>query len=737
MISYILRRMFYAVPILLGVNLLTFLLFFFVNSPDDVAWQICGPRSKTEQREAWKREHGYHLPRIWNDREQGLAQATQTIFFTKSVGLMRFEFGRSDRENVHIGPEIRRRMFPSLAYAIPTFLLALFVEIVIAMLVAYYRGSVFDLAVLLVCVLFMSIAGMFYIIGGQVLFGMWLKLAPISGYAEGLSCWKFLVMPVLIGIISGLGGGIRFTRTVFLEEVGRDYVRTARAKGLSEARVLFVHVLKNAMIPILTSVVFSIPFLFMGSLTTENFFAIPGLGGFTISAIQGQDFAIVRSMVFLGSVLYIVAGVLTDISYVLVDPRVRLEGSGSVLGMLKGFLGILAGGAVLAGLWSLLAEHASRFYKVAEAHWDPDLAQNLFVVLLVLSVAWFLWRALPREPWRTASRQIRANRPALVCLVLLAVYVSIGLIDSVAWKDPMTDAKGGVLHDKEGGVVLQATSRSLLDRAWDFCRGDLKEKSYSAPLADVQFTRNMVQGPDGKSHWEAPPLRRPGAHLLGTDKVGKDVLFVSLKSIRTGLVIGGITTLIAIPFAMLFGILAGYFGGWVDDLIQYVYTTLASIPGILLIVAFVLIFGRGLLQLCIILGITSWTGLCRLTRAETLKLREMDYVKAAEALGSSRLRILFKHVAPNLMHLVLISAVLQFSGLVLAESVLAYVGVGVGAGTSSWGNMINAARLELSREPVILWNLLAAFVFMLGLVLPANLFGDALRDALDPRLRRR
>ncbi len=240
----------------------------------------------------------------------------------------------------------------------------------------------------------------------------------------------------------------------------------------------------------------------------------------------------------------------------------------------------------------------------------------------------------------------------------------------------------------------------------------------------------------------------PSYHLFGTDKIGNDVFYRSIKSIRTGLVIGSVTTLIVIPFAIFFGVIAGYFGGIVDDLIQYIYSTLSSIPSVLLIVSFMLLVevgeelgdiawraDRRLLSLCLIMGITSWTGLCRLIRGETLKLRELDYVQAALSFGVNRLKILFRHIVPNLMHIILISFILRFSGLVLAEAVLAYIGIGVDPSMESWGNMINTSRLELAREPIVWWNLCAAFFFMFGLVLPANLFGDALRDALDPRLK--
>lgn len=246
----------------------------------------------------------------------------------------------------------------------------------------------------------------------------------------------------------------------------------------------------------------------------------------------------------------------------------------------------------------------------------------------------------------------------------------------------------------------------------------------------------------------------PYYHVFGTDKVGQDVLYQALKSIRTALAIGTLTTLIMLPFAILFGILAGYFRGWVDDVIQYMYTTLNSIPGLLLIAAAVLMLqvyidsheemfatvaeraDMRLLFLCMILGITSWTGLCRLLRGETLKIREIEYIQAATAFGVRNSRILSRHILPNVMHIVLISVVLDFSALVLAEAVLSYVGVGVDPSMYSWGNMINSARLEMAREPMVWWALAAAFVFMFVLVLAANLFADIVREAFDPRLRK-
>jgi len=250
---------------------------------------------------------------------------TDTIFYKKSVSLFTFHFGSAD-DGRDIGYDIRQRMGPSLSIAIPAFIVGLLVNITFALLLAFFRATYVDIWGVVICVIMMSISGMFYIIGGQFLISKTLHLVPISGYGNfGWASFKFLILPVLIGVTSGIGSGSRWYRTLFLEEIGKDYVRTARAKGLSELRVLFRHVLKNAMIPILTGVVVVIPSLFLGALLTESFFGIPGLGSYTIDAIRSQDFAIVRAMVFLGSVLYIFGLILTDISYTLVDPRIRLE----------------------------------------------------------------------------------------------------------------------------------------------------------------------------------------------------------------------------------------------------------------------------------------------------------------------------------------------------------------------------------------------------------------------------
>ncbi|MFQ5427695.1 MAG: ABC transporter permease [Thermodesulfobacteriota bacterium] len=326
MLSYIIRRLMYAVPIIIGVNVLTALLFFRINTPDDMARKILGEKFVTPAAvENWKKDHGYDLPAFINTGEGGAGLITQTIFFQKSAPLLWFDFGRSDRNNIDIGHEIGQRMWASLAIGLPIFIFAIIINLFFAMILAYLRGSVLDTAGLFICVIMMSVSMLFYIIGGQFLLGKALRLLPISGYDTGLHSIKFLILPVIVALIGSTGAGVRFYRTVFLEETGRDYIRTARAKGLGEGKVLFKHALKNAMIPVLTNVVVSIPFLFYGSLIMESFFSIPGLGSFTIDAIQAQDFAIVRSMVYLGSILYIIGLILTDISYTLVDPRVVFE----------------------------------------------------------------------------------------------------------------------------------------------------------------------------------------------------------------------------------------------------------------------------------------------------------------------------------------------------------------------------------------------------------------------------
>ncbi len=373
--------------------------------------------------------------------------------------------------------------------------------------------------------------------------------------------------------------------------------------------------------------------------------------------------------------------------------------------------------------------------------WNNWHFKNGVVLCLAVLLAWVGRRLAKREYWRVAMREVFQRRMVKACFAVLCVYTLVALLDSVGYHPALRNDDGAPRIDaRTGKVVRDPDGLSLLDVVLTPLRTQT-EKTYSAPLAKHQFTKEVVVTDAGQVTRDYPRLKHPGKHLFGTDRVGTDVLYMAVKATRTGMVLGAFTTLLVIPFAILFGVVAGYFGGWVDDIIQYIYTVLSSIPSLLLIVAFMIIVETKfpqvsrLFALCIIMGITSWTGLCRVLRGETLKLRETEFIQACEAMGVSRFRIMLRHIVPNVMHIVLITAVLSFSGRVLAEAVLTYIGIGVGAETYSWGTMINNARLELARDPIVWWNLFAAFVFMVGLVLPANLFGDALRDALDPRLR--
>jgi peptide/nickel transport system permease protein len=323
--AYIIRRVLYAVPILIGVNLLTFLLFFVVNSPDDMAVSQLGEKYVTpEAIAAWKTKNGYDKPLFINASNTGLESLTDTIFFTKSVKLFAFDFGRSESGR-DITSDVSTRMWPSLAVALPTFIIGIWVNICVALLVVMFHATRLDRWAVFLFVSLMSISYLFYIIGGQYLVAKTWKLVPISGFHADGQAWKFLILPVLVGVVAGIGSGARWYRTLFLEEANQDYVRTARAKGASEISILFRHILPNALIPILTGVVVLIPSLFMGGLLIESFFGIPGLGSYMLDAIKSQDFAIVRSMVFIGSILYIFGLILTDISYTWADPRVRLS----------------------------------------------------------------------------------------------------------------------------------------------------------------------------------------------------------------------------------------------------------------------------------------------------------------------------------------------------------------------------------------------------------------------------
>jgi peptide/nickel transport system permease protein len=330
---------------------------------------------------------------------------------------------------------------------------------------------------------------------------------------------------------------------------------------------------------------------------------------------------------------------------------------------------------------------------------DAHMVSNLLVAVLVAAALGVVVLVRRTPPWREAAREIWRRRP--IAIVVVALYVLVALADAVSWI----------------GGADAVRPRSVVDRLFP---GDFQERSYSAPLATHDFIGDA-------------PLKYPGRHLFGTDILGRDVLLMTLKGARVALLIGGLTTLIIIPVALLFGVTAGYFGGVVDDAVFFVMSTLASIPGILLLTALIMVLGVGTVQVCVALGVTGWVGFCRVARGETLKVRELDYVQAARALGASSPGIIVRHVVPNLMHLVVITFVLTFSGLVLSEAVLSWLGLGI---AGSWGQMIDQARDELARDPIIGWNLAAASIALFGLILAVNMLGDTVRDVLDPRTRR-
>jgi peptide/nickel transport system permease protein len=325
MIRFLARKILYGLAILIGINLVTFLLFFKVNTPDDMArMQLGGKRITPDAIEKWKAERGYDRPLFFNDKAQGVAKVTDTLFVDSSLRMFVFDFGQADSGR-DISSEIKRRAMPSLALALPAFVIGMGLSICFALGLAFFRATYLDFWGTVICVVLTSISALFFIVAGQFVFSRVLQLLPVSGFDPGSDAWRFLIMPVLISVIARLGGETRFNRTVFLEEIAKDYVRTARSKGLSEQAILFGHVLRNALIPIISASVAVIPLLFMGSLIVESFFSIPGLGSYLIEAIGSQDFAIVRSMVFVGSVLYILGLILTDICYSLADPRIRLQ----------------------------------------------------------------------------------------------------------------------------------------------------------------------------------------------------------------------------------------------------------------------------------------------------------------------------------------------------------------------------------------------------------------------------
>lgn len=330
---------------------------------------------------------------------------------------------------------------------------------------------------------------------------------------------------------------------------------------------------------------------------------------------------------------------------------------------------------------------------------------NLVPLTIVVLCILVLRRALKEPLWSEAYRRIRRRPIALVALGIIGLYALIALSDSFGWYDAKS---------QERMTVLDSVAKRD------------KERYYSAPLGD-------------KTVGEAFPKKLKEKHIWGTDGKGDDVFYQTLKGARTAFVIGGLTSLLTIPVGIILGLLAGFYSGgrykWVDDLITYIYTVVSSIPSILLQIAFVMVLGPGIVQICIAMGMARWVGLCRQIRGETLRHREREYVRGARALGVSTYGILTRHILPNLLPTVIIYTSLGISGLILSEAVLSYLGVGVGDGVGSWGNMINAARDELAREPLIWWNLAGATGAMFGIVLAFNILGDALRDAIDPRLR--
>jgi len=339
---------------------------------------------------------------------------------------------------------------------------------------------------------------------------------------------------------------------------------------------------------------------------------------------------------------------------------------------------------------------------------ESHLISNAVVVLLIVGGVAAAWAISRSDLWRDACVELVRRRP--LALAVIAFYIVVALLDSVAWI-------GGGEHTETGDKLARHQPRSVIDRMF---REDFGERSYSAPLADVEFYGGQALG-------------NPGAHVLGTDILGRDVLHLTLKGARVALLIGGLTSLIVIPLALFMGVSAGYYGGRIDDVVFFVISTLASIPSLLLLIALIMALGRGPVQVCIAMGVTSWVGFSRIVRGETFKLRELDYVQAARALGVSERQIIFRHILPNRTHRVVITFVLLISGLVLSEAILSYLGIGI---DGSWGQMIDQARDELAREPVIWWNLAAASTALFVLILAVNFIGDAVRDILDPKTLR-
>ncbi len=324
MIAYLLRRLALAVPTLLGVLVLLFILFFWIASPQKIAQRVLGEKATAEAVKEWVAKKGYDKPRFYHAEASGLAKITDTLFARFLFRTLTFQFGNADLDDQPIGRKIRHGLGPSLLLSVPIFLLGTTVGIFLGLLVTAFRGTYIDRAALVMCVTGMSLVYFVYIIGGQYWLGKVLRWFPISGWAADHPA-HFLTLPVLVGALSGLGENVRFYRAVMLNEIHADYIRTARAKGLGEGAILFRHLLRNALLPILTQLVMAIPFLFTGSLLLESFFGIPGVGRMTVVALLNNDFSTASAMVYLSSLLYIAGNLMTDISYMLADPRVRLS----------------------------------------------------------------------------------------------------------------------------------------------------------------------------------------------------------------------------------------------------------------------------------------------------------------------------------------------------------------------------------------------------------------------------
>jgi peptide/nickel transport system permease protein len=335
-------------------------------------------------------------------------------------------------------------------------------------------------------------------------------------------------------------------------------------------------------------------------------------------------------------------------------------------------------------------------------HW----VSNAIVVLLAVGAVWAARYASRDRFWRENAEQLWRRRR--LAIAVIAVYVLIALLDSIAWIDPASEAN----------ALTSGKPRTIVDRV--FKPETFNEASYSAPLAKVAF-------------YGGQPLSHPGTHLLGTDLLGRDVVYRTLKGARVALLIGGLTSLVVIPIALLFGVSAGYWGRRVDDAVFFAMTVLASVPSLLLLIALIMVLGKGTVQVCVALGVTGWVHFCRIARGETLKLREADFVAAARALGVSDVGIIRRHILPNIAHLIIITFALSFTALVLSETILSYLGIGL---EGSWGQMIDQARNELSRTPIIWWNLAGASIALFTLVLAVNVIADAMRDIIDPRTRR-